>query len=236
MLGAIKILVVVAFVGVIMVVVILLFTFNYMRHKKAVQKRILAKKQLCDGQSCWNLAEHLEKLPGVFSEHELQQCRVRAFKQGFAPALEFFAGKPDPSSDTDFFGKEWFEFVSKVAQHNLNEGFYQQGRCYEDGKGVEHNMSKAIECWKTAANLRDPLSQWSLGVCYEHGLGTSKDLVQAYVWLSLSAKSFKPAENDRYDLAFMLDKSQHQEANRLIEQKNLMTPGESSANEAIQTV
>ncbi|KAK8848308.1 hypothetical protein M9Y10_019369 [Tritrichomonas musculus] len=47
---------------------------------------------------------------------------------------------------------------------------------YQKGKGVERNISKAIEYYKKAADLEDPTALYNLGSMYENGNGVELNI------------------------------------------------------------
>jgi TPR repeat protein len=57
------------------------------------------------------------------------------------------------------------------------------GQCYELGKGVEKNLSKAIKHFQRAAQLGDPFANWKLGI---HNLDI-KNYIPAYDFLTKAA-------------------------------------------------
>ena len=67
------------------------------------------------------------------------------------------------------------------AQNNL-------GVMYENGKGVERDLSEAVKWWRKAARQGYPDAQYNLGAMYYNGRGVEKDYVRAYMWKSLAAE------------------------------------------------
>jgi TPR repeat protein len=51
----------------------------------------------------------------------------------------------------------------------------QAGWCYQMGRGVEKDMSKAVDCYELAASQNYSYSQHQLGVCYAKGKGVEKN-------------------------------------------------------------
>jgi len=56
------------------------------------------------------------------------------------------------------------------------------GEMYENGEGVEQNLSKAIEYYKRGADLIHPAASGNLGRVYCYGIGVQRDLKQAFKW------------------------------------------------------
>ena len=62
------------------------------------------------------------------------------------------------------------------------------GSMYEEGKGVEKDLTKAVEWYQKSAEQGDAEGQWRLGVMYEEGEGVEKDLAKAAEWYQKSAE------------------------------------------------
>lgn len=78
----------------------------------------------------------------------------------------------------------------KLAADQENaEAQYLLGCCYEAGRGVNKDFSKAFHWYDLAAKQGNLDAQCCLGYCYEHGQGTAKDPKQAVHWYELAAKS-----------------------------------------------
>ncbi len=58
---------------------------------------------------------------------------------------------------------------------------------YEEGRGVQKNMVKAVEWYKKAANNKHNGAQYRLGQLYEKGIGVSKSMAMAKKWYRLAA-------------------------------------------------
>ena len=64
------------------------------------------------------------------------------------------------------------------------------GNLYYQGKGVEHNLGKAFECYMFAAkNYNVPEAQYALGCMYEKGEVVKQNMQQAIRWYEAAAKS-----------------------------------------------
>lgn len=60
----------------------------------------------------------------------------------------------------------------KMATTHLHPGAtFNLGLCYEMGIGVEKNMKKAMECYRSASMLGHKKAMYNLGVFYAQGLG-----------------------------------------------------------------
>jgi TPR repeat protein len=79
---------------------------------------------------------------------------------------------------------------------------YSLGTMYEDGRGVEKNIKKAIELYKLAADQNFIEAQYYLGVIYDKGLGVPSDYVKARQWFQIAAKNGH--SKAQYNYAVML--------------------------------
>jgi TPR repeat protein len=91
------------------------------------------------------------------------------------------------------------ELVAK-AQAGDYKAKYELGECYYFGEGVEKDYEKAVELFKSVANLEEEdydgdwdnlywdvdLAKFLLGELYYYGEGVKQDYKQAVHWLSLS--------------------------------------------------
>ena len=58
---------------------------------------------------------------------------------------------------------------------------------YETGRGLPQNYFEAAKWYSRAAVQGDGWAQFELGMLYNKGEGVVRDLVQSYMWLTLSA-------------------------------------------------
>jgi TPR repeat protein len=80
------------------------------------------------------------------------------------------------------YGKSFLAFQKLVLDHYV-PAIHFLAWMYEQGLGTEPNPEKAFHYWFIAANAGNCVSQHALGMCFQNGEGTQKDLVQAYYWL-----------------------------------------------------
>lgn len=71
----------------------------------------------------------------------------------------------------------------------------------EDGRGVERDMSKAMEWYRKAAEAGNSKAQSYLGVIYERGRGVPHDYAEAVRWYGLAAERGEPQA--QYNLAIL---------------------------------
>jgi hypothetical protein len=88
----------------------------------------------------WRLS--LEVLPGLLQ---------RAAEMGYAAAQALL------SQNT--LGAASFQWAQRAASHGFRSGTYFLARCWEAGRGCERNMSKAMQLYRTAAELGEAHAQ-----------------------------------------------------------------------------
>jgi TPR repeat protein len=54
------------------------------------------------------------------------------------------------------------------------------GSMYQHGQGVPEDLEKAVEHYKSGADLGDPLAHMSLATCYTHGRGVTQSYERAF--------------------------------------------------------
>ncbi|MBM7456736.1 hypothetical protein HNR62_002638 [Oceanisphaera litoralis] len=134
----------------------------------------------------------------------------------------------------NFLGSMYENGRGVVQNYEKAVEFYEQGanagnmvsyailaRLYSSGIYYDKDEEKATELYIKTAKAGDSYSQRRLSYRYEHGVGIPKDLVQAYIWASLSVANSKSHHNpdfaikERDRIAKMLD------SKTLIEAQNL---------------
>ncbi len=69
-----------------------------------------------------------------------------------------------------------------------SEAQFNLGKMYEAGRGsYKKDYAEAARWYRASAEQGDAFAQASLGILYRFGKGVPLDLVQAYMWLYLSA-------------------------------------------------
>ncbi|WQS28271.1 sel1 repeat family protein [Helicobacter pylori] len=81
--------------------------------------------------------------------------------------------------------KKYFE---KACELKDGRGCGILGWIYEDGKGVEKNLTKAAQFFSKACDLKDGLGCFNLGMSYEYGQGVEKDLIKAAQFYSKACR------------------------------------------------
>ena len=113
----------------------------------------------------------------------------------------------------------WFasDYLSSLpiaeVQRRLGQAYIFGGNTEQ---GVPHDPVLGTECILSAAELGDLPAQRLLGALYHDGVGVLQDLVLAYKWLSLGARSGdETATRAREGVRKRLTETQLAEANRL---------------------
>ncbi|OON97706.1 MAG: hypothetical protein ATN31_01235 [Candidatus Epulonipiscioides saccharophilum] len=75
-----------------------------------------------------------------------------------------------------------FNRYKEAAEAGHIGALYKLGRCYEDGIGIETNLSVAITCYTRAAKNGNLRAQTHLATCYEKGIGVDRNLDTAFEW------------------------------------------------------
>ena len=62
------------------------------------------------------------------------------------------------------------------------------GYCFDEGKGVEQNWTKAVEWYTKAAKKGHSYAMNNLGYCFEKGEGVEQNLAKAVEWYTKAAE------------------------------------------------
>ena len=80
-------------------------------------------------------------------------------------------------------------YLSQAAENNIPNAMILLGDLYYQGDGVEKDMGKAVELYKTAALTGTYVAYWNIGIIYaKGGYGVDKDFYAAAHWLGLASK------------------------------------------------
>ena len=120
-----------------------------------------------------------------------QQMDVAAITAALEKCLvteeEFAKGPDDWKSLEDPFAPEQCKMGTEPREE-LAKAQYNAGLMHENGEGgVEKDMKKAFEFFKSAAELGNPMAQYNLASYYENGEGVIKDMKKAFEWYSKAA-------------------------------------------------
>lgn len=80
-------------------------------------------------------------------------------------------------------------YLSQAAKSNVPNAMILLGDLYYQGEGVEKDMSKAVELYKSASLTGASVTYWNIGIIYaKGGNGIDKDFYAAANWLALASK------------------------------------------------
>lgn len=119
------------------------------------------------------LAERLKPIASKFSGDELEMINY---------IIKAYEDKPE-----DY--KKQLDKLKPLVEQGDAEAQYNLATNYEDGRGVERNMQKAIELYRLAANQDYTEAQYYLGVIYDKGRGVTSDDVKAREWYHIAANN-----------------------------------------------
>jgi TPR repeat protein len=89
--------------------------------------------------------------------------------------------------------KEWLP----LAELGDVEAQYNIGVLFDEGAGVDQDLSAAADWYRRAGEQGFPDAQTNLGMMYYHGQGVERDLEEAAKWFRLAA-DHGDAEAKRY--------------------------------------
>ena len=88
-----------------------------------------------------------------------------------------------------------------AAQKGHKKAQYRVGRCYDKGRGVEEDNSKAYTLYLKSSQQGYAKAQYQLAKCYMKGKGTTKDTAKAKAWMLKAIKNDKVKEKLKEDVA-----------------------------------
>lgn len=151
------------------------------------------------------LGTYYENGEGVEKDFDkAYECYLKAAKEGEIFMLVFFGFNQLEHNPNLALAAKCFLEGAKLGDKTAQ---YMIGHCYEDGKGVEKDFSKAVEWYRKAAEQGDSSAQYSLGEAYRKGHGVKKDASSAMVWYVKAAN-----QSDYNALARLVWNSLHGES------------------------
>ena len=93
-----------------------------------------------------------------------------------------------------------FKKLLPAAQKGHKKAQYRIGRCYDKGRGVEENNTKAYIWYLKSSQLGYAKAQYQLAKCYMKGKGTTKDTAKAKAWMLKAIKNDKVKEKLKEDV------------------------------------
>ncbi len=126
----------------------------------------------------------------------------KSAEQNYAPALYYLAklyfnGVNPAKGDSHFEvnPSKGVECLCKAIEQKYAHAFVELGICYITGRGVEKNVEKAIENWRTGADLGEESGEHNLGMLYEMGEDVPQNMQEAIKWYRRAAEQgFAPAQ------------------------------------------
>ena len=94
-----------------------------------------------------------------------------------------------------------FKKLLPAAQKGHKKAQYRVGRCYDKGRGVEENNSKAYTWYLKSSQQGYGKAQYQLAKCYMKGKGTTKDAAKAKAWMLKAMQNDKAKEKYKEDVA-----------------------------------
>jgi TPR repeat protein len=87
--------------------------------------------------------------------------------------------------------------VQRLADRGHARAQTRLGYMFATGQGVPQNYATAVYWYRRASEQGDPDGQYLLGDCLNLAKGTPLDLVEAYMWMDISAsRTADPNERD----------------------------------------
>ena len=114
-----------------------------------------------------------------------------AIKNGYHKAMYFLGNYYINGKFVEKDEKKGAELLTKCIFHNDSAAYLSLALCYKDGKGVEKNIPKFIECLKVAAKDNRPNLCKLLFEIYTDDLYVEPDLDEARKWLKLYHEQIK---------------------------------------------
>ncbi len=95
--------------------------------------------------------------------------------------------------------QKWYRVAATKGQHAGAQ--YRLGQLYMTGRGVENDLSSAMQWFRKAASLGDVRGQFFLGIAERDGWERKPDFIEAYKWFYLSNRDAELVrkEDYRYD-------------------------------------
>lgn len=116
-----------------------------------------------------------------------------AIKNGYAKAMYFLGNYYVDGKFVEKDEKKGAELLTRCLFHKdiSRSAYLSLALCYRDGKGVEQNMTRFLECLKQCALLGDSVITKLLYEVYLEGSYAPADLNEANKWLKLYWKQIK---------------------------------------------
>mmetsp|Transcript_25102 Transcript_25102/g.49117 ORF Transcript_25102/g.49117 Transcript_25102/m.49117 type:complete len:150 (+) Transcript_25102:198-647(+) len=87
------------------------------------------------------------------------------------------------------------DFTKAAESQHHPAAMFHLGLCYDEGKLVEHDATRAAQWYRKAANQGYAPAQHALADCYARGDGVPKVIEDAVTWYTKAAEqSFAPSQ------------------------------------------
>lgn len=166
-------------------------------------KEILPKAQAGDAQAQYDVAVMYEEGDGTKKNpKEAIKWLLKSAEQGHAEArfkLGWMYANGIIVRQDYFMAAKYYRLAATFNNHV--EAQFRLGELHFNGRGVDHDYGKAIRYYKQAASQGHAASQFLLSSMYQEGWGVKRDLITAYMWLTLSIakREESMAINKKYD-------------------------------------
>ena len=173
-------------------------------------KETLPKAEAGNAQAQYDVAVMYETGDGTkIDKKEAVKWLLKASEQGHADSrfkLGWMYANGLIVRQDYFVAAKYYRLAATFNNHT--DAQYRMGELHFNGRGVEHDYGKAISYYRQAANKGHAAAQFILSAMYEEGWGVKRDLVTAYVWLTLAMQKRDEAVaiNRRFDPVKKMEK------------------------------
>lgn len=149
---------------------------------------------------------------------EAAQWLTKAAEQGDAAAQYGLAQLCEAGQGVKQSYEDAAKWYLKAAEQGHVGAQYGLAVLYGFGRGVRMSDPDAAKWYLKAAQGGDPLAMFNIGQRYRAGRGLGKDLVEAYIWLSLAASEVPDSAPLRDEVKGELSRDQLNEAKRRVDE------------------
>jgi FOG: TPR repeat, SEL1 subfamily len=140
-----------------------------------------------------------ERLAAALIPDLIPDLKIRA--QSDARALLFLIEAEDVlTEDTlreDNLTEDTALMINALKEKRDIDSLMVLGICYNDGLGVEQDLTRSFAIYQPLAEQGYAQAQFSLGNCYLYGMGVDKDVQNAMHWFQKAAdQGYAPAQNE----------------------------------------
>jgi len=117
----------------------------------------------------------LMRLDKLFVIHDDEADALRAFK----------SAAPD---DQPVMDKDGIDAYRSAAEKGESESQYKLAQCYDEGRGVPHDLAVAMDWYQKAADQNHADAQYVMGMSYAYGIHVPQDFGEALNWYRKAAE------------------------------------------------